>query len=361
MYVKIDKPKTNIGGDNKGSSYNMLTYLEKENEGKEVGEKRLFFNQEKTDLYKNELMDNLDNNHKNLGANDTKFYSLSISPSQDEIKHLLRQVGIKKEISSIEELSPAELQKFEKELTEYSRGVMHLYAANFNRGLTGDDLVYGGKIEHTRTYDHKNKDVQYNAEIDRLKYQLNNAKGTDKKLIKEDLKRMGDYKRNKFGQIIKKGMKKEGLNTHVHIVVSRNNKEQSTKLSPWADPRLNDKHKVGDKECTIGFDRQTFKEVSGEYFNEKYNYKPNENEKYDASKTEYRLNKKSSEAHRQTKKALRQAKYMILKGTFKTEEKVLKVVLNPRKQLQNELYKKNLVLNIKNTLKDIALGNILER
>ena len=30
MFVKVDNPKSYSGGDNKGSSYNLLTYLEKE-------------------------------------------------------------------------------------------------------------------------------------------------------------------------------------------------------------------------------------------------------------------------------------------------------------------------------------------
>ncbi|WP_075344126.1 MobB family relaxase [Tenacibaculum agarivorans] len=363
MFVKIDRPYENIGGDNKGSSYNILTYLEKENEGKDDEDKSRFFNQNDDELYKNQAMDLLDNNHKNLGTNDAKFYSLSISPSAREQQHILAHIGVKREVNSLEELSQKERELFEKELQEYTKGVMNLYAANFNRGITANDLVYVAKVEHQRHYNHKDPNVMHNSAIDQLKFKIRNAGIVDKIALKKELKSLGDYKRHADGSIIKKGDQKPGFNSHIHVVVSRNNKDQNMKLSPLAKPRLNTKHKVpgNDKDCTIGFNQQVFKEVSAEYFNEKYDYKSQEKEQFDSSAKEYQRDPKKQEIHLKTKRALQQAKHHILQGTFKTEEKVIRRAFTPVKELKKELRKRELTLNIKQQLKGILTGKSLEK
>jgi len=58
---------------------------------------------------------------------------------------------------------------------------------------------------------------------------------------------------------------------------------------------------------------------------------------------------------------LNSAKYHILQGTFKTEEKVIKALADPKKAIGSELYKLNLVHNIKSNLKDIVIGKIFEK
>lgn len=367
MYVKIDQPKKIKGGDNKGSSYNILTYLEKENEGKEEEEKQRFFSQDQEGLYKNQVMDMLDNNHKNLSHKDFKFYSLSISPSHYEQQHILKHIGVKRDVNSIEELSKSERELYEKELKSYTRGVMDLYAANFNRGLTGKDLVYAAKIERNRKYNHLDKNVIHNKKINSLNRKLTESKGLEKREIKEKLKELGDYKRTQDGIKIKEGMLKPGLNSHIHVVVSRNSipKENSKgklepiKLSPLAKARHNDKHKIGGKECTIGFDNEAFKKVSAEYFNDKYSYMSKEGEKYQSRLDKY--DNKAANSHEKTTKALQNAKHHILKGTFHNEEKIIKTLVNPKKELEKKLHKMSIIQTIKTNLKDVALGKIFEK
>lgn len=368
MFVKVDKPKEFSGGDNKGSSYNFLSYLEKENEGKSEEEKQRFFTNDEEGLYKNQIMDLIDNNHKNLGDKDTKFYTLSINPTHKEQQSILKHIGIDHKISNLNELTPDERSAFEKELKEYTRDVMNLYAANFNRGLTGNDIKYGSKIEHSRTYKHDDINVRHNRQIDKYGRLLDSKDRQERKHAKAMLKELGRYKKDYEGRIIREGQTKSGLNSHIHVIVGRNTKEllqedgttKPMKISPMAKPRYNSEHKVGDTTCKIGFDHEAWKEVSAELFNEKYSHKSQENELY-SDKVKMHANKSGFEIHKQTKKALQSAKYHILRGTFKTEEKVLKSVLTPNKVIHAELQKINVVNNIKNNIKDILLGKIFEK
>jgi hypothetical protein len=52
-----------------------------------------------------------------------------ISPSKEELNH----IGNNSE-----------------NIKEYTRALMEAYAKNFNKGLEGKDIMYFGKVEHTR-------------------------------------------------------------------------------------------------------------------------------------------------------------------------------------------------------------------
>jgi hypothetical protein len=104
---------------------------------------------------------------------------------------------------------------------------MDIYASNFNKkngtskNLTGKDLVYFAKVEENRYY-----------------------KGTDE-AVKQGIARQGDVL--------------PGDNTHVHIIVSRQDKSKTTKLSPLANSK-----KL--------FSRENFKMNSCNHFDENYKY-----------------------------------------------------------------------------------------
>lgn len=145
MYIKIHKP---LDVNRRTSAY-AVNYLEKESE--EMGQlnQGYFFDQNSEKISALWVIPTLDMNRAKLSTHDAKFYMLTINPSEAEQRHIIRK-ATGRSVNSIQELNPEELKAFEKELKDYSRGVMDLYARNFNRGLTGDDILYFGRVEHQR-------------------------------------------------------------------------------------------------------------------------------------------------------------------------------------------------------------------
>lgn len=249
MVVKFQTSDKSNG--NKGSSSALTNYLEKEDleaeqkafENGEIPEQRKgFFNNEKNGITKEEVIDRIDNNKKKLGRDDAKFYSVTFSLSEKEQKHILKNIT-DKEISNINELDKTELKAYEKELENYTRNSMNEYATHFNRkGLeNGNQLVYYGKIEHNRNY-----------------------KGND-----QDVK----------NGLAKSGELKPGLNSHVHLIVSRKDQEQRLKLSPMANERNNANAKVNNKTVQRGFDRNLYNVKAEKVFDKQFNYNRELNEK----------------------------------------------------------------------------------
>ena len=149
MYVKIHDPKRY--GDNKGTCAKLVEYLDKENLDKTFEEREEFFNQKRNDVGMGEVISSIDSNRTGLGKNDSKFYMLSINPSQKELEHIAKKVS-GRHITELSQFTPSEKKLYEKELKNYARVVMDEYAKNFNRGLNGDDILYFGKLEHERRY-----------------------------------------------------------------------------------------------------------------------------------------------------------------------------------------------------------------
>ena len=233
MFVKVHHPKKNAGENNKGSSSNLFNYLNKEDEEKDVFEKAGFFNQDQEGINKLEAIKNIDSNKKKLGKNDYKFYMLTINPTQNELKHL--SAG-----KELDQMDDKEFKEYEAKLKDYSRNVMHEYAKSFNRGITADDLLYYGKLEHQRNY-----------------------KGTDYEV--------------KQG-IAKSGESKKGLQSHIHIVVSRRNKEQDMLLSPITKYRANEHNtKINNRLESQGFNHVGFKNKAEKKFDTQFSYmRPND-------------------------------------------------------------------------------------
>lgn len=176
MYAKVINPKTNGKKvyDNKGSSLRTANYLAKES--KDAGEVATFFGAPgSADKPLEEVVALLDGNVKGLKKDDAKFYSLVLSPSQDE----LRQIGD----------NPKALEK-------YTQHVMDDYAKNFTlkngRELGESNLVWVATIHDER----KNR-------------------GTDEG---------------------KQGERKEGPQTHIHVIVSARDSEQKITLNPLGTP-----------------------------------------------------------------------------------------------------------------------------
>ena len=172
MYAKVINPKTNGRKiyNNAGSSQRCASYLAKE--AKEAGGEATFFGAPSTEAKTAaEVVEMLDGNVKGLGKDDPKFHSLVLSPSTDELLLIGNNL---------------------KALEEYTRNVMDLYAKNFTlkngKELSEANLVWAATIHQER----KNR-------------------GTDEGV---------------------QGEKKDGLQTHIHVMVSARDADQKITLNP---------------------------------------------------------------------------------------------------------------------------------
>ncbi len=272
MVVKIHTPKSYAA--NKGSSSNLIEYLEKENRDREIMEKEHFFNQWHDRISGAKAERLLDNNKGRLSKDESKFYMLTINPSKREMDH----IGGDRD-----------------RLKSYVNDVMDTYAHQFNRyykdgsQLTGENLVYFAKIENQRTYKHNEKRYAEaftkNRQIDKIIWELDKEKGNEKQI--ESLKR--SYIRNGEGTIIKEGNLKDGHNVHVHIVVHRYDQHQKFKLSPLSNAKNTKNQEVGKegerKKVKAGFNRDEFVQKCETLFDKKFEYKRGRKESYEYYKT----------------------------------------------------------------------------
>jgi hypothetical protein len=177
MHAKIIKPKSDGKNayHNTGSAARTLNYLvqERNSEGREA----VFFGATSDALTAAQVKASIDGNVKGLKETDVKFYSLVLSPSQAELAHIGDD---------------------EAKLTAFTRAAMEQYASNYKlpngRTLASDDLVWAATIHHSRSYRGDDVEVQQGVK--------------------------------------KEGEKKDGLQTHVHIIVSARDAEQKITLNP---------------------------------------------------------------------------------------------------------------------------------
>jgi hypothetical protein len=193
-----------LSDSQRGSSQGLVEYLEKEDKKQEAKGQKIkeyFFNHSRDVVPGSEVQKAIDNNIRKLGKADYKYYTFVISPSKEELKHI--------------ENNPEKIK-------EYTRALMDAYAKNFNKGIEGEDLMYFGKVEHSR------QDRQ----------------------TKED--------------------KGEG-NMHVHIIVSRRDQHQWHKISPYNNAK--EEYETRNKIKSGGFNRNAFREASEKVFDNKFEYK----------------------------------------------------------------------------------------
>lgn len=258
--MPISKPHSTLGADNKGSCSNLAIYLEKENEELDrlikksssmseifqlENRKQGFFTASEINISTIDVISSIDNNKRKLGANDAKYFAPTISFSENELNHIAFLATGKREVTSVFDLNLSELEQFNNLIRDYGRKVMNNYALNFNRqdkGIkTGADLLYFAKIEHFRKY-----------------------KGTDKEVI-NGKEISGEYKK--------------GLQSHIHIIVSRKDKTQILKLSPTCNEKQTNR-KIGNNEYQVGFDRVKWIDSNEKTFDEHFNYRRKELEKF---------------------------------------------------------------------------------
>lgn len=135
--MNIDFPPSSKGTYNNASSSRQLcNYLE--HEDLERIEKGIytegFFNLTEENLYKSQVVRDIDNNKAQLLKADAKFYAIHISPSAKELQ-----------VMGTTEQEQAEAMR------RYIREVfIPEYAKNFNKGLSAKDIKFYGKIHFDR-------------------------------------------------------------------------------------------------------------------------------------------------------------------------------------------------------------------
>lgn len=290
MFIKINKPGK---GQNTGSCKKLADYLDKEKD-------KSFFSRDNNIVDKNDVIHNIDRNTSALGKNDKKFYMLSINPSQSELKHL-----IGRHVTDFSELTKQEQLRLYSSLQKYTHNVMDIYAKNFNREnvKSGDDLVYFARIETIRKYKH--------------------------------------YEPNVLNGIKKTGDIKEGLQVHVHIIVSRKSKDGSAKLSPNGRFRGASWEKDG-TQITRGFNHVNFKLQSIEKFNKQFNYKPFNKD----NSTLLEKHVTGQVANRTKARLISETKKQLIGNNFTTEQKVISggkqivtAIVNPKAALKQQIIK----------------------
>jgi hypothetical protein len=256
MYINITQNETS---NNKGSSGQLVTYLEKENRiAEKLNQPEYWFNQERNNIEPYDVRYGIDNNIAKLSKDETKFFLINISPSEKEISYLKEQYGE---------------DGAKQQLKQYANRVMNDYALNFKRNNinSNKDLVYFGKLENHRYYTYKDEEV-------------------------------------KNGHA-KKGDQKPGEQMHIQIIVSRKDASNSIKLSPLNNSRgKNQAHslKVGQ------FDRTAFKQSAEKRFDQIFNYERELKETFKYANTlkhgdyEQRLEMKEKRKEEQTIKYERQ-------------------------------------------------------
>lgn len=274
MYITITPQKLSTGFSK--SSADFVSYLEKENQGLEKEDLKYFFNQHGDQISAEEVIREIDSNTSKLKTTEPKFYSITVSPSKYEL---------------------ARLQNNSEDLKRYTREIMKDYAASFNREINGksvtlNDIKYYAKIEHHRIYKGTDKQVKENQpfatkilqlKTDLRKIERGEIEGNIRNIQKEITKLENAAPHRPNGERIVQGMKKEGNQSHIHIIVSRKDVSNTHSLSPGSKYKASEVMMNG-KLVKRGFDRDAFFQKAEKTFDSNFSYKRNFVESYQARK-----------------------------------------------------------------------------
>lgn len=161
--MNIDFPPPSKGTyDNAGSSRRLCNYLEHEDM------KRMdqgiytegFFNLTEDNLYKSQVVKDIDSNKAQLLKTDAKFFAIHISPSAKELKAM----------GATEQEQAEAMKRYVREV------VIPEYAKNFNKGLSAEDIKFYGKIHFDRDRSESNENNMHCHLIVSRKDQSNKIK-----------------------------------------------------------------------------------------------------------------------------------------------------------------------------------------
>ncbi len=244
-------------GLNSGSCKALVAYLDKEENG-------FFFDKNNEKASKERVQKEIDNNVFKLTKTEDKFYMISFSPSKHELQSM---VG--REVNDISDLNFEEKTKLFNDLRNYTHNAMDIYAKNFNRDnvQSGQDLTYFSRIETERTYSHFDKEVK--------------------------------------AGIAKVGQKKDGLQFHIHVIVSRKSADGKVKLSPNTRFRGAKWDKNGTA-ITRGFNYTNFTQNCSQQFTQQFNIPTRTNHTKGVSNVNAGVNKATNAVQGQAVKHVNQ-------------------------------------------------------
>lgn len=161
--MNIDFPPPSNGVyNNAGSSRRLANYLE--HEDLERMEKGIytegFFNLTEENLYKSQVVKDIDNNKAQLLKTDAKFYAIHISPSAKE----------QQSMGSSEQEQAESMRRYIREV------FIPEYAKNFNKRLLAEDIKFYGKIHFDRDRSENNENNMHCHIIVSRKDQSNKIK-----------------------------------------------------------------------------------------------------------------------------------------------------------------------------------------
>jgi hypothetical protein len=275
MYITITAQK--LGANYSQSAAHYVDYLEKENQLPDLeSDPEFFFNQKEDDISPEVVIKEIDANTTKLKKIEPKFYSITVNPSQYELK---------------------KLQNSTEALKQYTRELMKDYASSFNREINGrpvnvNDIKYFAKIEHQRTFKgtdipvkenqvYATKILQFKNEI--RKINRGEIEGSIRK-IEGEIKRLeANAPHQQNGIRITQGMQKAGNQSHIHIIVSRKDVSNSFSLSPGSKYKASEVEMNG-KIVKRGFNRDDFFQKAEKTFDKNFQYQRNFVETYQARK-----------------------------------------------------------------------------
>lgn len=136
MHIDFAPPS---GGtyNNAGSSRQLASYME--HEDLERMEKGIytdgFFNLTEDNIYKSQVIKDIDTNIGQLLKTDAKFYAIHVSPSESELQAM----------GNTEQEQAESMKRYIREM------FIPEYAKNFNKGLSEADIKFYGKIHFDRS------------------------------------------------------------------------------------------------------------------------------------------------------------------------------------------------------------------
>lgn len=193
--MNIDFPPPSKGTyNNAGSSRRLTAHLE--HEDMERMEKGIytegFFNLTEENMYKSQVVKDIDSNKAQLLKTDAKFYAIHVSPSEKELKAM----------GSTEQEQSEAMRRYVRKV------VIPEYAKNFNKGLSAEDIKFYGKIHFDRDRSksksnnmHCHLIVSRKDQSNKIKLSpLTNHKNTKKGTVK------GGFDRTNLFQNVEKGL-----------------------------------------------------------------------------------------------------------------------------------------------------------
>ncbi len=107
----------------------------------------VFFNLTDDDIYKSEVIKDIDKNIGQLLKTDAKFYAIHVSPSEKKLQAM----------GNTEQEQAEAMKRYIRKV------VIPGYARNFNKGLSAEDIKFYGKIHFSR--DRSNNELNIHCHL----------------------------------------------------------------------------------------------------------------------------------------------------------------------------------------------------